>query len=175
MNEYFVRMSSSSLRQRLSQFKEECKADVAEIENALRSSTCSLTVGDDAFVEDCRNPGSSKKFRFDGKSWIFVSRVNTSIVTDKIEQKNSCIQASIDMLRRRDIPGSILALQSMIDSEDSEIVDSPISQASKTSSIYTAFVSRTLREVASTRSDISPKDRMRLAMIMWKEFKLSIT
>lgn len=167
-------------RTRLSQFKEECKADCCEINERVNEaqthneSNIKIASGDDAFVEDCRMPGYSKHYIYEADSWKFIGRVITSVASAKICRKRECVQTSIDLLRSGDITGSAEIIKNWIETE-AQFPEMCKEVPLKTSNVYNSFISKTLREVAVTRSDICTKDRMRLAMIMWKEFKSQTT
>lgn len=153
------------------QSRDETAVDVQEIHTA-KLSPGPFTRGDDAYVEDCRQPGTSKKYTYDGVDWSFMERVATATVSAYIERKDTCMTTALENLRVGDIRGSAAVLNAWIENDGKQIENkqTPLAPA-KTPSLYNAFVSRTLKEVALTRSDISPKDRMRLAMIMWKTYK----
>lgn len=156
------------------QSRDETNADIQEIWHANASANVQgvFTKGDDAYVEDCRRPGTSKKYTYDGTNWGFVERVPTVTVLAYIDSKDKCIVSAIDKLQSGDIRGSAGVLNAWIEIDGAQ-KEKQAPPPIKTPSVYNAFVSRTLKEVALTRSDISPKDRMRLAMIMWKTYKLT--
>lgn len=151
-------------------YKEELAIDLADINAKFQGLPM---VGDEVFVENCRLPGYSKNYAYNGVSWNYIELVDTSLVKKGIEQKKTCVCSAKHLLNEGDIYGAHRVLSKWLEGNLIESEAKPID--AKKISMYSAFVSKTLREVAKSHADKSPKDRMRLAMIMWKDHKQQLS
>ena len=144
---------------------------IIDIEQITTQFVGSPDLEDDVYIENCRQPGFSKRYIFDGINWIFSEFVDTNDMLKSTAIKQSCVQKAISLLRDGEIEQASLILTHMIKIKENDKSQSALTP--KKYSKYSAFLSKTLKEVAKTHSETSPKDRMRLAMVMWKEHKLS--
>lgn len=153
--------------------RDEIAHDIKQIRDAS-DGTCEACMGDVAFVEDMRMKGDVrlKRYKFDGKDWAFICRDNVDAIStftnESIVNRKVCIQEAKQALDLDDIEGAIKVLEGF---KQLSVATVHPKKVERTRSVYSAFLSTTMLGLSASHPTVPPKERMRMALGMWKDHK----